>query len=151
MSLHEQIKGEVKEAMKAKDQVKLAVVRGLVSTMTNESVAKGRTPTDLLSDEEALAVIKRTANQRKDSITQFIEGGRPELAESEQAELAVLQTYLPAMMSTAEIRQIVEAKKAELGITDKAKAGQLTGMIMKELAGKADGGDVKTVVDQSFA
>lgn len=151
MSLHEQIKGEVKEAMKAKDQVKLDVVRGLVSAMTNESVAKGRTPTDLLSDEEALAVIKRTANQRKDSIAQFIEGGRPELAESEQAELAVLQTYLPAMMSIEEIRTIVEAKKTELGITDKAKAGQLTGTIMKELAGKADGADVKKAVDESFS
>lgn len=151
MSLHEQIKNEIKEAMKAKDQVKLTVVRGLVSAFTNEAVAKGKTPTDLLTDEEALAVIKRTANQRKDAINQFVEGGRPELAADEQAELAVLQNYLPTMMSLDDIRKIVDAKKIELGITDKAKAGQLVGIIMKELTGQADGSDVKTAVDESFA
>jgi uncharacterized protein YqeY len=151
MSLHEEIKNEIKEAMKAKDQVKLAVVRGLVSAFTNEAVAKGKTPTDLLTDEEALAVIKRTANQRKDAINQFIDGGRPELAEDEQAELAVLQAYLPTMMSLEDIRKVVAAKKAELDVTDKGKAGILVGAVMKELAGKADGNDVKTAVDESFA
>jgi uncharacterized protein len=151
MSIHEQIKNEIKEAMKAKDTVKLSVVRGLVSAFTNEAVAKGGTPTDILSDADALAVIKRAANQRKDAIDQFVAGGRPELAESEQTELAVLQTYLPAMMPLDEVRKVAQAKKAELGIDDKAKSGQLVGMIMKDLAGKADGADVKTAVDELFA
>ena len=150
MTLHEQIKGEVKEAMKAHDAVRLSVVRGMIAAFTNELVATGKTPQDILDDVGVLKVIKRLSNQRKDSIEQFIAGGRPELAESEKAELAILEKYLPAMMPQDEIMIFARAKKNELGITDKSKAGQLTGVIMKALAGKADGGDVKAVVDELF-
>lgn len=151
MSLHEQIKGEIKEAMKAKDAVRLSVVRGMVSAFVNELVATSKAPDAVLDDEGVLKVIKRLSNQRKDSIEQFVAGGRPELAETEKAELAILEKYLPTLMSREEIGFIARAKKAELGVTDKAKAGQLTGAIMKELAGKADGADVKAVVDELFA
>jgi uncharacterized protein YqeY len=151
MSLHEQIKGEIKEAMKAKDAVRLSVVRGMVTAFTNELVATGKMPQDVLDDAGVLKVIKRLSNQRKDSIEQFEKGGRPELADSERAELAILEKYLPTLMSRDEIKKIAIAKKEALGVTDKAKAGQLTGAIMKELAGKADGGDVKAVVDELFA
>ena len=150
MSLHEQIKAEVKPAMMAKDAVRLSVVRNMISAFTNELVATGKTPQDTLDDLGALKVIKRLSNQRKDSIEQFIKGGRPELAESEKAELSVLEKYLPALMSRDEIKKIALAKKEALGITDKSKAGQLTGAIMKELAGKADGKDVKDVVEELF-
>ncbi|MFZ2831959.1 MAG: GatB/YqeY domain-containing protein [Minisyncoccia bacterium] len=150
MSLHEQIKGEVKEAMKAKDTVRLSVVRNMISSFTNELVATGKTPQDMLDDAGVLKVIKRLSNQRKDSIQQFIGGGRPELAESEQAELTILEKYLPTLMSQEEIKKVALAVKAKLGVTEKAKAGQLTGAIMKELAGKADGGDVKVVVEGLF-
>lgn len=150
MSLHEQIKAEVMPAMKAKDTVRLSVVRNMISAFTNELVATGKTPQDFLDDAGVLKVIKRLANQRKDSIEQFVGGGRPELAESEKAELAVLEKYLPTLMPKDEIMIIATAKKNELGITDKSKAGQLTGAVMKELAGKADGGDVKAVVDELF-
>ena len=151
MSLHEQIKGEIKEAMKAKDAVRLSVVRGMVSAFVNELVATSKAPDAILEDEGVLKVIKRLSNQRKDSIKQFTDGGRPELAEGEQAELAILEKYLPTLMSREEIEVVARAKKDELGVTDKAKAGQLTGAIMKDLAGKADGGDVKAVVDNLFA
>jgi len=150
MSLHEEIKGEIKEAMKAKDTVRLSVVRGMVAAFTNELVATGKAPDAILEDGGVLKVIKRLSNQRKDSIQQFIAGGRPELAEGEQAELAILEKYLPTLMSREEIEVVARAKKDELGVTDKAKAGQLTGAIMKDLAGKADGGDVKAVVDGLF-
>lgn len=150
MTLHEQIKSEVKEAMKAKDTVRLSVVRNMLSSFTNELVATGKTPQDLLDNAGVLKVIKRLSNQRKDSIEQFVKGGRPELAEGEQAELAILDTYLPTLMSREEIMVVALAKKDALGITDKSKAGQLTGAIMKDLAGKADGGDVKAVVDELF-
>lgn len=150
MSLHEQIKAEVMPAMKAKDTVRLSVVRNMISAFTNELVATGKTPQDFLDDAGVLKVIKRLANQRKDSIEQFVAGSRPELAESEKAELAILEKYLPTLMSREEIGFIARAKMAELGVTDKSKAGQLTGAIMKELAGKADGGDVKAVVDELF-
>ena len=151
MSLYEQIRGEVKEAMKAKDAVRLSVVRNMISAFTNELVATGKTPQDMLDDAGVLKVIKRLSNQRKDSIQQFIGGGRPELAESEEAELAILEKYLPTLMSRGEIMVVALAKKETLGVTDKSKAGQLTGAIMKDLAGKADGGDVKAVVDELFA
>lgn len=151
MSLHEQIKGEVKQAMLAKDTVKLSVVRGMVSAFTNELVATGKMPQDILDDAGVLKVIKKLANQRKDSIEQFEKGGRPELADGERTELAILEKYLPALMSREDIKKVAIAKKEELGITDKAKAGQLTGAIMKELGGTADGNDVKAVVEELLA
>jgi uncharacterized protein YqeY len=148
--LHEDLKASLKESLKAKDEVKLRTVRSLLTAFTNELVAGGKTPQDMLDDEAALAVIKRAAKQRKESITQYEENGRPELAAPEKEELAVLEGYLPQMMSPEEIKPIAEAKKAELGIEDKSKMGMLVGAVMKELAGKADGGDVKSVVESLF-
>ncbi len=144
--LHKEIQKEIAEAMKAKNTVKLNTVRGLLSSFTNELVAKGRKPTEELTDEEVLEVIRRSVKQRKDSIEQFKKGGRNDLAESEEAELKILEVYLPQMMSQDEIRPIVESKIKELG-ADKSKIGQLIGAIMKELKGKADGADVKAVVE----
>ena len=150
MSLHQEIKGQLKEAMKAKEAVRLRVVRGLLTAFMNELVSTGRTPQDLLTDDEVMAVIKRASKQRKESITQFEAAGRDELATPEKEELAVIETYLPQMMSVEEITPVVVAKKAELGIEDKSKMGMLVGAVMKELAGKADGGDVKAVVEAQF-
>jgi hypothetical protein len=150
MSLHQEIKDQLSVAMKAKDAVRLRVIRSLLTACMNELVATGRTPQDMLSDEETLAVIKRAAKQRKESITQYEAAGRDELAAPEKEELAVLETYLPKMMTVEEITPIVQAKKAELGINDKSKMGMLVGAVMKELAGKADGADVKAVVEAQF-
>jgi uncharacterized protein YqeY len=150
MALHEEIKSSLKEAMKAKDAVRLQVIRSLMTAFMNEMVANGKTPQDLLNDEEVLAVIKRSAKQRKESITQYEAAGRPELAEPEKAELIILEEYLPQLMSQDDIRPIAEAKKAELGVDDKAKMGILIGAVMKELGGNADGGDVKAVVESLF-
>lgn len=148
MSLHTQIKDEIKEAMKSKDSVKLGVVRGLVSAFTNELVSLRRTPQEELGDEEVLNVIRRAVKQRKDSIEQFTSGGRPELAQGEQAELSILETYLPAQMPREEVMKIAEAKIAEIGSVDNSKAGMLMGTLMKELKGKVDGDIVKSVVDE---
>ncbi len=151
MSLQTDLKTQLKEAMMAKDAVRLTVIRGIMSGITNELVATGKTPQSEIDDEGVLALIRRGVKQRKDSIEQFTAGGRPELAESEQAELSILETYLPQMMSRDEIRPLAEAKKAELGIDDKSKLGMLTGALMKDLKGKADGSDVKEVVESLFA
>lgn len=148
--IHEDIKKGIKEAMIAKDALRLSVLRSLLSGFTNELVATKRTPQEMLTDEEALKVITRQVKQRKDSIEQFIGGGRPELAESEKEELALLEAFLPEMMSADEIRKVAEAKKAETGTTNKADAGKLTGIVMKELKGKADGTVVKQVVESLF-
>lgn len=149
--MQNEIREKIKQAMIAKDQLSLAVFRGILSSFTNELVAKGRTPQDSLSDEECITVIKRLAKQRKDSIEQFEKGGRPELAEAEKAELNILETLLPASMSVEEIRTIAIRKKEELQIVDKAKMGMLMGAVIKETKGNADGADVKTVVESLFA
>src|ERR1035437_10085473 len=148
--LHEQIKSSIKEAMMARDTVRLEVLRGLVTAFTNELVATGRTPQDFLTDEQALAVITRASKQRKDSIEQFTKGGREDLAESEKAQLTILETYLPKLMDKSEVEKIVRAKKEELGIIDATKKGMLMAAIMKDLKGKADGMVVKEVVDDLF-
>ncbi len=149
--MHEDIKASLKDALKAKEEVRLRTIRSMLTAFTNELVATSRTPQAILEDTEVLGVIKRLAKQRKDSIEQYEAANRPELAEPEKAELLVLESYLPQMMSQDEIRPIAEAKKAELGITDKSKLGILVGAVMKELAGKADGSDVKAVVEQLFS
>jgi uncharacterized protein len=150
MSLHEEIKGQIKTAMMAKDAVRLSVMRGLVTAFMNELVATGRTPQDMLTDEESLAVITRTAKQRKDAIEQFTAGGRIDLADEDRAQLAILEIYLPKMMEQSEVEAIAKVKKEELGITDPTKKGMLMSALMKDLKGKADGMVVKLVVDKLF-
>jgi uncharacterized protein len=147
MSLQADIKVQMIEAMRAKDAMRLSVIRGLLSAFTNEAVSKGKTPQDELSDEEALAVISRAVKQRKDSIEQFEKGGRPELAADEKAELTILQAYLPAQMSSEEIAQYVEKRIAEEK-PEKEKKNQFMGIIMKELKGRADGTVVKEALDK---
>jgi len=147
---HEELKAGIKEAMKAKDAVRLSVFRGLVTAATNEAIAKGKGPDALLTDDELMTVIMRAAKQRKDSIEQFEKGGRPELAENEKAELAVIETLLPAQMSRDEIEAAVKAKAAELGVVDKTGANKLIGALMKDLKGKADGTIVKEVITTLF-
>ncbi len=145
------LKEAMKDAMRAKDSVRLGVIRGLMSACTNEAISKSKGPDGVLTEEEVLTVVARAAKQRKDSIQQFEAGGRPELAEGEKAELAILETMLPAQMSDAEIVAAAKAKATELGITDKSKANQLMGSLMKDLKGKADGNAVKAVVEGLFS
>ena len=147
MTIHETIKKSIPDALRAHDEVKLRTVRSLVAAMTNEVVAKKRKPDEYVNDDEALAVIKRAVNQRKDSIEQFEKASRNDLVEPEKAELAILESYLPSMMSRDEIMAVAKAKMAELGVSNKTDTGKFTGTIMKELKGKADGADVKEVVD----
>ena len=147
MAIHETLKKSIPGALRAHDETKLRTLRSLVTAMTNEVVAKKRKPDEYLNDDEAITVLKRAANQRKDSIEQFEKGGRPELAEPEKQELAIIESYLPSMMSREEIAVIAKAKMAELSVSSKADAGKFTGALMKELKGKVDGADVKAVVD----
>jgi hypothetical protein len=148
--LQTQIRENMKQAMLAKDTIKRDVLRGLLAAFTNELVAKGKTPQESISDDDALAVIKRQVKQRKDSIEQFKKGAREDLAKAEDMELHIIETYLPQMMDRSDIKKIAEQKKELLGITDASKKGILMGAIMKETQGKADGNDVKEVVDSLF-
>ncbi len=147
MTIHQTIKAGIPDALRARDEVRLRTLRSLATAMTNEVVSKKRKPDEFLTDEEALVVLKRAANQRKDSIEQFTAAGRTELAEPEIAELAVIETFLPELMSKEEIRAIATEKLTAMDITEKKDAGRFMGSLMQELKGKADGGDVKEVVD----
>ncbi|TSD05374.1 MAG: hypothetical protein Greene07147_695 [Parcubacteria group bacterium Greene0714_7] len=148
--LQTQIKSDMVTAMKAREALKVEVLRGLMSSCTNELVSLKRLPTEELSDQEVLTVIRREVKKRKDAFEQFTKGNRPELAQKEEAERVMLEAYLPAMMSQDDIRKIAEAKKAEMGVTDKKEAGKFMGALMKDLQGKADGTDVKAVIDSLF-
>src|SRR3990167_4009685 len=116
--LHEQIKNKIKDAMLAKNTVLLETLRAMVAGFTNELMAKGRKPNEMLTDEEALSVITRLSKQRKDSIEQFKKGNRDDLVKVEEAQLAILETYLPKLMDKSEVEKIARAKKEELSIND---------------------------------
>jgi hypothetical protein len=149
--LQQQIRTDLTTAMKARDAVRVNTLRGAITAFTNELVAKGKKPTEELPDADAITVLKRLAKQRQDSIEQFTSGGRPELAEKEASELAVLKAYLPETASIEEIEKVARAKKEELGVTDISGLGKLTGVVMKEFAGRADGNDVKEVLKALFS
>jgi hypothetical protein len=148
--LHQQIKDEIKKAMFAKEAERLSALRMVSAAFTSEVMAKGHKPDELIDDEGALTVLKRLSKQRKESIEQFTIGNRPEKAEEEKRELAIIESFLPAQMSREDIVKIAEAKKTELGITDKTKFGQLMGAVTKETKGAADGNMVKEVVEGLF-
>ncbi len=141
------IRTAMREAMRAKQGEKVTVLRSLLAAFTNELVAQKRPPSEDLTDSDALKVIKRASKQRKDSIEQFTAGGRQELADKEQRELEIIEEYLPASASIEDITKAAEAKVSEMNAAgDMSKMGQVMGAVMKELAGNADGNDVKEVV-----
>lgn len=146
MSLHKQIKDGIKDAMLKKDTLRLTVLRNISSVFTNEMIAKKITAPEI-SDEDAITIIRRLVKQRKDSIDQFTKGNRMDLVKNEEAEMKILETFLPQMMSREEIEKIVKAKIEAAGTVDKSKLGQFMGGIMKELKGKADGMLVKEILE----
>lgn len=148
MSLQQTIREDMVSAMKAKEEVRLRVLRSLITLFTNELTATKRTPQDTLSDDEVLGLIRRSLKQRHEAASQFRTGGREDLAINEDEEAKVLETYLPVLMSKEEIEKVVTAKITELGVTDKSGLGKLIGAVMSELKGKADGKDVKEVVEK---
>ncbi|HXK38539.1 MAG TPA: GatB/YqeY domain-containing protein [Candidatus Paceibacterota bacterium] len=145
--LSEKIRKELTDAMRAKDSLKMNTLRGLLTGFVNELVAKGIKPQEQISDDDALAVIKRAVKQRKDSIEQFRKGNREELAQKEEAELKIIEAYMPAQMSREQIEVVAKQVKEKLGVTDKSKMGMFMSSVMKELKGQADGAEVKAVVE----
>ena len=141
------IRADMIAAMKAREELRLSVIRSMITAFTNELVGKGRKPSDALSDEEAIAVLKRLHKQRTDSAEQFDKGGRPELAEKERRERIIIEAYLPAKAPREQIEKAVREKMAEMNVTDKAGMGKLMGAVMKALGGNADGNDVKAVIE----
>ena len=146
--LVKQIRTDMTAAMKARDALRVDTLRGALAAFTNELVAKGRKPTEELDDKDTVTVLKRLAKQRKEAAEVYEKGGRAELAQKEMQELKIIESYLPQSVSREEIEKVARAKKEELGVTDASGIGKLTAAVMKELAGRADGNDVKEVVQQ---
>ena len=148
--MQEQLRTDLKEAMKAHDTMETTVLKGIIASCMSETMVKGNKPNEPLNDADVLIVIKREAKKRKDSIQQFEKGGRNDLAQLEKDELVVIDHYLPQQMSREEIQTIARAKKEELNVTDTSKLGILIGAILKETKGQADGALVKEVVEGLF-
>lgn len=147
MTLKEKIISDLKEAMKAGDTKKRDTLRLLDSAVKNTEIEKKKRETGL-SDEEVLEVISRAVKQRQDSIKQFEEGGRPELAEGEKEELAILMPYLPEQLSEEKIRQVVEETIFQVEAKSSADLGKVMGSVMGKLKGQADGNLVRIIANE---
>ena len=148
MAIRVRIVADLTAAMNAKDTQKLGVVRMLKSRIMEAEVEqRGRKgPEYVLEDQECLAVIATYAKQRRDSIEAYRKGGNEELATREEAELAIIQQYLPARMSDDEVRRIVATAIAETGATSAKEMGAIMKIVMPKLKGGADGAVVNRIV-----
>src|SRR3990167_4966242 len=120
MNLTEQIDHDIKESMKARDAFKLGVLRMAKSALKNASIEKGNVSI-VLPDADVMVLLRKQIKQREDSILSFEQGGRPELAEKEKLEIAVLAAYLPQDISEEELKALVQEAIAEVGATSKAQ------------------------------
>lgn len=147
MSLKEQIISDLKAAMKSGDSLRRDTLRLLDSAIKNSEIEKQKRETGL-SDEEVLEVVARAVKQRQDSIRQFNDGGRSDLAEKEVVELDILMPYLPAQLSAEEITKNIEQIIAQLENATIADLGKIMGQAMAAMKGKADGNIVREIAKQ---
>lgn len=137
MTIHQRILEDMKTAMKAKDTVALNVVRNLKSAMKYAAIEKLGADGEL-GETDAIGVIRKEIKKRQDSVASYEQANRQDLADNEKAEIAVLEKYLPAAMSEAEIVALVEAVIAELGATSKKEMGAVMKALGERAAGRAD-------------
>jgi len=147
MSLKDRITDDMKNAMRAKEADKLTTIRGLLAAVKQKEVDERV----VVDDVALIAIVDKLVKQRKDSITQFIGGGRQDLADKEAAELSILEAYLPQRMSAEEITAAVGAIVSELGAKGAADMGRVMAAVKAQLAGKADMGLVSGAVKQALS
>jgi uncharacterized protein len=150
MTLQERVDSDLKEAMRAKDATKLAVLRMLKSALKYAVIAKSGAEAEL-SDSEAVQVIRKQAKQRQDSIESFEKGGRAELADKEKEELAILNTYLPQAMSAEELAKIVRETITEIDARSKAQMGAVMRALQAKIGGRADGKTLSAEVQKQLS
>jgi len=150
MNLAQRVDADLKEAMRAKDPVKLGVLRMLKSALKYAAIEKSGAEGEL-NDAEAAQVIRKQAKQRQDSIESFEKGGRAELVAREKNELSILQSYLPQSMSAPELAQIVRETIAELGASSKAQMGAVMKALQTKVAGRADGKTLSQEVQKQLS
>lgn len=144
--LKEKLEQDLIESMKAKDELKLSVLRILKSAIKNHEIQKK----SVLEDIDIVQVIQSQIKSRRDSIDMFTKGNRPELAEKEQAEIEILKVYLPVQLEEANIRDIVSKAIIELNATNIQDMGKVMAKIMPEVKGKADGSLVSQIVKEEL-
>ena len=146
MGLKEKIGEDIKSAMKAKDKIRLETVRGIKKAILEKEVALRPKGQDSLTEEQEIELLAQQAKQRRDSIDQYQKAGREDLAEKEQQELVIIETYLPKQLDDAELEQILEQIITDVGATSPKDLGKVMGKAMKELKGKADGKKIQEMV-----
>lgn len=144
MTLYEQIREDMKTAMRNKDTKTLDTVRMLIASLKNKMIDLGKE----LDDADVLATIKSDVKKLKDGLDSFVTAAREDLADAAREEIAILEKYLPAQMGDDELEQKVRAKLAELGIKDMASVGKAMGALMADLKEFADGSRIKAMVDK---
>jgi len=150
MSIPEEVDQKLKEAMRARDSETLNVLRMLKAAFKNVAIEKGDASVPL-DDAEATAVIRKQIKQREDSIAGFEKGGRPEMADKERAEIKVLESFLPAALSEAEVETLAKAAIEEVGATSRAQMGAVMKILQEKVAGRADGRTLSSTVQRLLA
>ncbi|SMO38636.1 hypothetical protein SAMN06269117_102134 [Balnearium lithotrophicum] len=144
MGLKERLKEDMKEALKAKDKVKLSTIRMINSLIKNAEIEKRGE----LTDDEIVQLLMKYAKQRRESIEMYEKGGRQDLVEKEKAELAVVESYLPKQMTEEEIRQVVKEAIEETGASSPKDIGKVMKVVMPKVKGRADGSLVNRIVKE---
>ena len=142
-SLRERLRDDLKAAMRARDAVRRDTIRLVEAAVKNAEIEKRSAE---LSDQDVLAILQRQVKQRQDSIEQYEQANRSDLADAERAEIAVIEAYLPQQMSREQIETAARAAIDQLGATGPSDRGKVMGRLMSELRGKADGATVNAVV-----
>ncbi|HEX8497224.1 MAG TPA: GatB/YqeY domain-containing protein [Actinomycetales bacterium] len=148
-TLKQTLRDDLQTAMRGRDELRTATIRMVLTALTNEEVA-GDTAREL-SDDDVLVVLRREAKKRKEAATAFADGGRPERAEREQAELAVVEGYLPAQLDDAELSALVAAAIGSTGASGPKAMGPVMKAVQASVAGRADGGRVSAEVRRQLA
>ena len=151
MSLKEQIGEDIKTAMKAKDKIRLQTVRGIKKAILEKEVELRPKGQDTLTPEHEIELLSQQAKQRRDSIEQFQNAGRDDLADKESKELAIIETYLPEQVSDEEVEAIIDELIAASGATTMKDLGKVMGPAMKQLKGKADGKKIQELVKSKLS
>ncbi len=144
--LLQQLESDMKDAMRSKDRVRLQTIRLVRAAIKQIEIDSRTAGVSEVTDEDAVSVLQKQAKQRRDSITQFRNAGRDDLADTELAELAIIESYLPEQLSEDKIRSTVEAVIAGTGANSMKDMGKVMGPAMNELKGRADGGIVQRIV-----
>jgi len=147
MSLCEQFRADLTQAMKSSDKVRLATLRLLTAAIKNRQIAKGGG----LDDAEALEVVRLATKQRREAIVLARQYGREDIAQQEEQELAILEAYLPVQLSTDDLIQRIDAVMQELGATSEKDLGRVMRVVMPEVQGRADGTTVHRLVRERLA